>query len=1110
MMPAETSESGADPSGLAIIASKIAPEGVRRPVLTRARLVGWLEQQKNARVVLILAEAGYGKSTLLGDFARRSATPVVWYRIETSDGDWITFLSYLVAALRSVISDFGRSTEALLRHVAAMGSSRELVLSQFLADLGAVGSSQLVVILDDYHLVGESEDVRLIMGRVLERAPAGLCFVLAGRGRPNLALGRLAAQGRVSELGTMDLRFTRAEIEELFRTTYAQSLDRHSCDVVEERTQGWAASLQLVSASIAVSRTSEVSAFIDALSGTKGPIYDFLAEEVLSRMSPLTQRILVHASIIDHVTPALVAAALSTTGAATDIETVRVHLHDAQSLGLLGDGLDASAGFRIHPLFRDFLRHQLEQTIPADGVAGMHLAVAQACGPAAWLPAAKHYAIAGRPDDAMKVLGSAASEALGTGAWGPVVEVLALMPDTPPPPAVEVIRARALASDGRPDEAVQALDDIDVRELDTDDRALIKLALASALQIAGDSDRYWHAVDALATLGHSDPVVSRLGQSWALIRTACQGGSIGDARKSLMRLVAEADDENLGHFAGIAMHNAATAALAQGDFRDASILAERARVTLVGSRGDAGVWPSALAIRALAEAESGRIDEGVQLMEEAAASPQALPDVLADAAYLAAIRGDRSRARTHEHGLRRRVSSGSPEVGVVFLAEVARITTLMSDGRFGDASARARERLTPLAHDDLDGVARAAYIVALTAALARRQTIHDDLVRALASVENQQAWRWDIRVRVLEAVLSGGDRTVLWSPGSDHFSPLAALELADLIGGSLHFVDPVPPFLVQSIRRFPDRWRPVLLRQLTQPRNPSAPVAARLLMEYGSREDAAHLDAFERSGPAGGRKASLSRALVRRVSPTLRIHDLGRTTYEILGAETAASGARRKALALLLYLVTRPRQTSTREQMMEELWPNQSPSAATNSLHQTLHFIRREIAPWHDGGVAPEYVPLDAELIYLDPELVQVDSVSFMRQATDALGSPDVSRRGPAILRLYSGRFAPEFEYEDWASDWRTLLHAQFLHLSHATAASLLATNRIQPAIEVLTNAVELDGLAFEIRSMLIRTLTRAGALDAATDHYRHYVNLMRRELGVRAPPLDALLKEGD
>jgi LuxR family maltose regulon positive regulatory protein len=70
------------PSGLAIIASKIAPEPPGRGTLTRERLVGWLEQQASARVVVLSAEAGYGKSTLLGEFARRSAVPCVWYRME--------------------------------------------------------------------------------------------------------------------------------------------------------------------------------------------------------------------------------------------------------------------------------------------------------------------------------------------------------------------------------------------------------------------------------------------------------------------------------------------------------------------------------------------------------------------------------------------------------------------------------------------------------------------------------------------------------------------------------------------------------------------------------------------------------------------------------------------------------------------------------------------------------------------------------------------------------------------------------------------------------------------------------------------------------------------
>ena len=288
-------------SGLAIIGSKIGPAAPARSILARPRLVDWFGQHAHARLILVSAEAGYGKTTLLGEFANHTRDRVVWYRLERSDGDWITFLSYLVAALRDVWPGFGRPTEALLRNVAAMGSPREVVLAQFLADLSSAEPGRVAVILDDYHLVEESPDIRMIVSRMLERAPEGMYFILSGRGAPNLALGRLTGQGRVHGLTIDDLRFSLAEIERLFTTTYGQPLDGDACQVIAERTEGWAAGLQLVAASISVSQPHEVAAFISALSGATGPIYDFLAEEVLTRLAPETQRVLMHASLVDNV-----------------------------------------------------------------------------------------------------------------------------------------------------------------------------------------------------------------------------------------------------------------------------------------------------------------------------------------------------------------------------------------------------------------------------------------------------------------------------------------------------------------------------------------------------------------------------------------------------------------------------------------------------------------------------------------------------------------------------------------------------------------------------------------------------------------------------------------
>ena len=194
------------PSGFAIIGSKIGPAAPARSILARPRLVEWFEQHARSRLIILSAEAGYGKTTLLGEFSTHTRDRVVWYRLERSDGDWITFLSYLVATLRDVWSEFGKSTEALLRNVAAMGSSREVVLAQFLADLSSAEAGRVAVILDDYHLVGESPDVHMIVSRMLERAPEGMYFVLSGRSVPTLSVGRLRGQGRVHGLSIDDLR----------------------------------------------------------------------------------------------------------------------------------------------------------------------------------------------------------------------------------------------------------------------------------------------------------------------------------------------------------------------------------------------------------------------------------------------------------------------------------------------------------------------------------------------------------------------------------------------------------------------------------------------------------------------------------------------------------------------------------------------------------------------------------------------------------------------------------------------------------------------------------------------------------------------------------------
>jgi ATP/maltotriose-dependent transcriptional regulator MalT/DNA-binding SARP family transcriptional activator len=1103
----DASPSGPDgASGLSIINSKIEQPKRGAKLLTRSRLVGWLEQRRRARVLLISAEAGYGKSTLLNDYATSTDTTCIWYRLETTDGDWITFLSHLVASVREVSPSFGRPTEALLRHIAAMGPSREVVVATFLADLDGVEIAGLTLILDDYQLVEGSADVRMIMSRLLERAPASMRFVLAGRGRPNLPLARLVAQGLVAELTSSDLRFTRSEIEELFDSKYQQPLAPDTFDIVERRTEGWAASLQLVSASIAASRPGEVGAFMQALSGAQGPIYDFLAEEVLARLPALTGRVLIHASLMDRVTPALVEAAISSTDTPISRTQVESALREAETLGLLGESVKGDTRARFHPLLHQFLEHQLIEANTQDQIKSMHLAVANEAEGTYWLVAAKHYALAEHTDDSMRVLGAAASQALGTGAWGAAAEVVALMPDAKPPPAVEVIKARALIDLGRSAEALRLLGSISSSSLDPTDRALVGLTAAAALHSEGEAGQLAVSVTAVAKDPQTPSPLAEVAVAWTNMLHANAGGSISDVSEALKSLSHDLEGRGLHYFAGVTLHNYANAELARGHYALARQLAFQAISELSKTNDSGGLLASTRLIAATALAETGNLEGGTEAAIEAASGPNATADSIAEAAFLCAVVGRPKTARSLLAKFAKGEARGSRELNSKAQGCYAWIAYETCRGD-GVAAKSALLRLLEIEPADIDALARTAVVATELNVLTRDKDLIMTSRTALDTSESQGAWRWMTRARILDAVAHRDKEALeLWTEEASSESALALPEMADAVSSVVDLLGPRSRVLEGAIVQSPSRWLPALGRQVRTGTEPVASVAAALVARFGSIDDASLLRDFDLTDGGRTRRRGLATELMRRVSPTVRVHDLGPTTYQIGNRIIPVTETRRKSASLLFCLVARPNFAATRDQVMESLWPEQTPKSALNSLHQTLFFLRRDIEPWFQEGSTASYVRMESDLVYLDSDLFQVDSVAFMRQAADILASNASPERGAELLRLYVGRFAPEFEYEEWADEWRTQLHGTYLHLAHSTGEALMQGRRYREAAEVLSRVATIDPLAFELRAMLVAALAAVGSSDAAMTHYKNLADLHARDLGVPIRPYDDMI----
>ena len=168
-------------NGYPIQLAKVQRPALREETLERPRLLDWLRAKIHGRVVLVLADAGYGKTTLLADFARRSRLRTLWYRLDDDDRDWVSFLHHLVAAGREYDPTFAPATTAMLAEIGPDGPGRDAVLDTFFGELPTITVNGAVLILDDFHLVDDAADVRHITRELLARAPERLTIVFASR-----------------------------------------------------------------------------------------------------------------------------------------------------------------------------------------------------------------------------------------------------------------------------------------------------------------------------------------------------------------------------------------------------------------------------------------------------------------------------------------------------------------------------------------------------------------------------------------------------------------------------------------------------------------------------------------------------------------------------------------------------------------------------------------------------------------------------------------------------------------------------------------------------------------------------------------------------------------
>ncbi|MGH3383781.1 MAG: LuxR C-terminal-related transcriptional regulator [Nocardioidaceae bacterium] len=342
-----------------VLATKLFTPTPRRQLVARPRLVEQLDSILDAshRLTVVSAPAGFGKTTLLGDWLRqrdrsRTTSRVAWLSLDDGDNDLPRFLTHLVAALQGV----GLEVDVgLLDSMDAASTSVDL--TGLVNDVTRAGENapdkKWVLVLDDYHAIG-APAVHEAVTFLLDYLPAQLHLVLATRSDPPLPLAKLRSRGQLTEVRAADLRFTRSEARDFLNRVMGLDLGTGDVLALDERTEGWVAGLQLAALSLrGISGRDEVAGFIAAFTGSNRFVIDYLADEVLARQPAQVRDFLLRTAVLDHLTGPLCDAVTGRTDGTRTLE-------DLERGNLFLVPLDTQRSwYRYHHLFADVLRVRL-------------------------------------------------------------------------------------------------------------------------------------------------------------------------------------------------------------------------------------------------------------------------------------------------------------------------------------------------------------------------------------------------------------------------------------------------------------------------------------------------------------------------------------------------------------------------------------------------------------------------------------------------------------------------------------------------------------------------------------------------------------------------------
>lgn len=1057
----------------------------RRPdLLHRPRLVGFIHEHIERKLLLISASAGYGKTSLLVDYAYDTDLPVCWLSTVESARDPRVFLDYLIAAINHHFPQFGQSSRKLLQGSESF-TDPTLFVGTLVNEIYETIPDYFVVAIDDYHLIDSSRAVNLVLDTLIQHLPENCHFIISSRAIPTLTprgLALLTARQEIAGLGVKDLKFTHEEIQALLLQNCGQHLSDGAARQLAEKSEGWITGILLTT------HTMWKGLFegMIRIQGSDSKVYDYLVNEVFSQQPPPLQNFLLSTSILEEMSPLLCDEFL---GASSSRDTLKSL--EEKNLFIIRLERGEERWYRYHHLFRQFLLTKLQEEHP-EQVRLLHQRAAELLRiSGAVEQAIEHYLTVGDHSSALEAILAIAQETYDAGK----LETLARWIDALPLEMVQVrprllwFRAKVYLEVGELDQATALFDRAYgefARSGDPLGQAQTLVEKSAVRRFRGEFRKAIDACQQAISL-----VQSPKGQADVMWVIACAHRQIGTCQAHLGNLsegeaeLRRALDvyEQLGRTVSIGyVHNDLGAILRLAGNLTGAELHFRHALEIWEKVGNVGM--AALAINNIAHGHffRGEYDEALRLYQvglhqaQKAGLDRPMAFILAGIGDIHRDRGAYAEAlKAYEEGLQAARQSRENFIICYLLDAMGNTHRLMGNDTLAidlvrQAYERARERDSAyemglyqtslgIIHYQQGNIQQAEEYLSKARDIFARSNAKGELAKA--SLYLAQAFyvagRFQEALDCMQAVLD-----CLLELGYDQFLVPVARETKRVIEYTV-------------ARGMADTLVNHLLRKADALTGPGAEVSAR-----------------EGSAP---------------VQPLLRVYAFGQSRV-LRGDElvTSAEWGMAKSKELLFYLLCHKQRR--KDQIGNDLWPELSLAKLRSSFHVALYRLRRALDQ-------QDCVKYEDEQYFFNRHINYWFDVEEFEQAIHEATLAWATDRAKAAQRyrdafvLYRGDFLEDLSSShEWCLFKREDLFQEYLMALQRLGEYHAAEGDYQEAIRFYERVLEKDNYQESAHREIMCCRALMGERSAALRSYHRLAEFLEKELGAAPAPATTALYE--